>query len=169
MKKISNYIGRTLMYAEPNIFKWEFELRSGDECIATISMPKLFSRTGVGKSEEGSWIFEQHGFFRRTSEVLSSDGGPSLATFKVTSWNRGGIITFADGRTLQLVRHGLKSRFEITTSTGEALVEFTSVGFFSSSLDVQIRHRASSLSELPWLVLFTLYLYSLDQRAKRAS
>ncbi|MGB2869405.1 MAG: hypothetical protein WBD36_13200 [Bacteroidota bacterium] len=164
MKNVLAYSGRLLAWIEPNIFKMYYELRSGDEVVATLQLKGVFKSTAVGESGEGSWTFERRGVLRHTVTIQPEREGATPFEFKQTSWKGSGTVELKNGTSVLLTRRVWSSAFEWTTSTGEQLVQFRMRGFFRRICEVEIRHKASYIQETPWLIMLAWYLTVMSRR-----
>ena len=86
--------GRDLTWTQPDARRRGYELRAGEEVIATLG----FERGGsaVAETTEGRWRFEQTGRLGRWVTVRVADTGAEVATF-VPGWTGAGVLEVAGG------------------------------------------------------------------------
>lgn len=89
---------QVLEWIQPSGWRRFFELRAGDEVIATMVWPKALSDSAVVESMHGRWRIVCRGFFKRRIIVSQTDGGVEIATYEA-NWRDEGRLTFSDGRT----------------------------------------------------------------------
>ncbi|HAL57639.1 MAG TPA: hypothetical protein DCP63_14515 [Bacteroidetes bacterium] len=164
MIRIASFVGRSLTWVQPSTYKHWYELRSGEQAIATLRLKNIFSSTATSESEEGSCTFERHGVLNKFVTVRVEDKDTTVATYRENKWKRGGTLELPEGKKLLFTMNFWKSLLEVKTETGETLIHFTIRGVFRLRADVEIRHRAGSLAELPWLVMLGWYVVVMAHR-----
>jgi hypothetical protein len=86
-----------LRWVQPDAKKRFFELRSGDDAIATLSWEKALGTLATAQTAEKTWTFKRVGFFNTRVTVRSPGSEADIATFK-PSWGYGGTLE-VQGRT----------------------------------------------------------------------
>src|SRR3982074_1250153 len=101
MRSISEMAGQELVWAQPSVMKQAFELRAGDEVVATL----VFQRSSLARAETArkSWTFRREGFWHPRVTVRPADSDQNEALFR-PSWTGGGSLELGDGRQLRLAR-----------------------------------------------------------------
>ena len=64
VKKIGEMIGRKLEWVQPSAWKMQYELRAGDELIATLRFRSSFGSFATAESADGCWTFKRVGFWQ---------------------------------------------------------------------------------------------------------
>ena len=98
MKKIAGVIGRELEWVQPSAWKMEYELRAGDELIATLRFRSSFGSFGTGESADGCWTFKRVGFWQTRVTIRGCGSDMDIAMFKNNTWSGGGTLELPDGR-----------------------------------------------------------------------
>jgi hypothetical protein len=80
-----------LRWVQPETNKRFFELRSGNDIVATLSWEKVFGTLATAQTEEKTWTFKRVGFFNARVTVRSPDSDADIAVFK-PSWGYGGTL-----------------------------------------------------------------------------
>jgi hypothetical protein len=80
-----------LQWAQPQAKTRFFELRSGNEVVATLSWEKLFGTLATAQTVEKTWTFKRVGFFNARVTVRSPGSEADIAMFK-PSWGYGGTL-----------------------------------------------------------------------------
>lgn len=158
MKKIAEVIGRELEWVQPSAWKMEYELRAGDEPIATLRFRSSFGSFATAESADGCWTFKRVGFWQTRATVRACGTDTDIATFRNNTWSGGGTLELPDGRKLLATTNLWQTNFEFKTETGETLVRFKSRGLVHLSATVEILPEAAGVPELPWLGMFGWYL-----------
>jgi len=165
MKHIRDYVGRDLVWDQPHAFKEHYDLKSGDELIATLKFRNSFGSLATGESADGRWTFKRVGFFTTHVTVRFEGADTDLAVFRNNTWTGGGTLELPDGREWLAATNFWQTRYDITAPTDTPLLTFRRVsGLFHLSAAVDIHDAATELPELPWLVALGWYLNVLMQR-----
>lgn len=159
MLKIANLSShQTLKWNQPKALQEAYELRAGDDLVATLKFRSVFGTFARAESGDGCWTFKRVGFWQNKATIRTCEGESDLAVFKNNTWSDGGTLEFNDGRQFKATTNAWKTRFEFQTNSGEPLLRFNYHGVFRLSATVEIQPLAQSLVELPLLVLFGWYL-----------
>lgn len=146
--------GGELRWIKPKWLKRQYELRAGEEVVATLV--RSGGSGAIGEWSGGRYIFSQKGWLN--ARILVSDGaakgaGAPLVTFT----RRGGVLTLADGRTLLWVKPGFWKSKRVWSHGVAALVKFDPASGYASP-QVTITEEGARLAELPLLLLLGEYL-----------
>lgn len=158
MKKINEVIGRELEWVQPSAWKMEYELRAGDDLIATLRFRSSFGSFATAESADGCWTFKRVGFWQTRVTIRGCGSEMDIAMFKNNTWSGGGTLELPDGRKILATTNLWQTNFEFQTEAGEALVRFKTGGLVHLSATVEIEPAAAQVPELPWVVMFGLYL-----------
>ena len=171
MKPMRDFAGNTeLIWTQPKAMKMAYDLRAGDEVVATLEFRNSFGSFATGASADGRWTFKRQGFFRPTVTVRVEGSETDLAVFKDRTWTGGGTIEFPDGRHLLVSTNFWHTRYEIVTDTESPLVSFRrTAGVFHLSSAMTIHPAAADLPDLAWLGILGWYLKILMYRDQSAA
>lgn len=129
-----------------------YQLRSGDEMLATLHHLRGLSPHFVAESQCGRWIFRRNGFLGAGAEVLEADTQRQIGFFKA-AWDGGGVLSFCDGETFHLHCKGLwRPVWTMNAADGQAVLRL-----HSREKTVDLLRRPLSESRLFLLMLFTWY------------
>ncbi len=78
-----------------------YELKLNDEVVGTLHRPGFFSSSFLADTQDVHWTFRRGGLLGAGAQVLDSVSQQQIATFQ-SSWDGGGVLTFADGQTFHL-------------------------------------------------------------------
>jgi hypothetical protein len=152
-----------LRWSQTSVVRWEYELRSGEELVATLRV-RGFGTLATAESGDGSWTFKRVGFFQNRATIRAAGEEVDLAVFQNNTWKGGGDLRFAGGRTFKATTSFWTRDLEFSTESEEPLVRFDYGGVFRRSADVEVAPDARHLPELPLLVLFGWYLLVMLDR-----
>lgn len=158
MKNIAELIGRELEWLQPSAWKMEYELRAGDELIATLRFRSSFGSFATAECADGCWTFKRVGFFQIRVTIRACGADVEIATFKNNTWSGGGTLELPDGRKMLATTNFWQTKFEFQTEAGETLVRFKPGGLVHLTAKVEIQPAAAGLPELPWIVMLGWYL-----------
>ncbi|MBN1933859.1 MAG: hypothetical protein JW934_04290 [Anaerolineae bacterium] len=134
--------GQLLKWLQPNIFKMEYELRAGDEPVATLRFRSAFGTLATAESADGCWTFKRVGCFQNRVTARTCDSETDLATFNNNTWKNGGTLILVDG-----------CEFPVTSNFWQ-----TKWGLSHQSAEVNVLPAGEDLPELPWMILLGWYL-----------
>jgi hypothetical protein len=164
MRKITALVDHELNWTQPNAFKSVFELRFGGELVATLRFPKFLSTLAQAESEEGCWTFERVGFWKSRIIVRACGADSDLAVYIHNAWKGGGTLELSGGRKVAVAANVWKSTLEFRAEAGETLIHTVNRGVFRHNMTVQMYRKALQMPELPWMVMFGLYLAVMSRR-----
>jgi hypothetical protein len=155
-----------LRWSRPSVFRREFELRAGEELVATLTIRGAFRPVGTVESADGTWTFTRTGFFQNRGTIRARGGATNLAEFHSSVWNGASEVTFDSGRRYELAINLWRTRLEVRSESGEPLVIFHKRGWCGGFADVEIAPAARTMKELLLLVTYGwFHLVMLEQDA----
>jgi hypothetical protein len=162
MRSIREVAEHTLRWAQPGALSREYELRAGDEVLATLRWQKTFGSLALAEAADGTWTFKRSGFLRPKVTVRAPGSEAEVAVFK-PSWGGEGTLRFSEGRGYQWVNTSFwRSEWAFTNEAGEPLIHFKpEVAFFKQAAEVKVEPRAVTASDLPLLTVLGWYLMLL--------
>jgi hypothetical protein len=158
VKKIAEVIGRELEWVQPSAWKMQYELRAGDELIATLRFRSSFGSFATAESADGCWTFKRVGFWQTRVTIRGCGSETESATFTNNTWSGGGTLDLPDGRKILANTNFWQTNLEFKTEAGAALVRFKIGGLVHLSAKVEIQPDIAGVPELPWLAMLGLYL-----------
>jgi hypothetical protein len=154
MRSLYEVSDEELRWEKPKWLKRRYELRAGDEIVATLV--RSGGSGALGEWSGGRYRFIQKGWFNPRVLVGGdpfTDRDLPLAIFA----RRGGVLTLNDGRTLLWVKPGFWKSKRVWMDGETALVAFDPASGYAS-LVVTIAPEGAHLAELPLLLLLGEYL-----------
>ena len=157
MKGIANLGTRELEWTQPRALKMQYELRAGNEVVATLRFRSSFGSFATAESADGCWTFKRVGFFQTKVTIRACTEDKEIAVFMNNTWSGGGTLELHDGRKLLATTNLWQSKLEFKTESEQAILHFRSGGLIHLSATVDIDPEALKMGE-PWLVMLGWYL-----------
>ena len=163
MRHTSQAGGQELVWKRPSILTREYELRGGDEVLATLRWPRSLGSLAEAEAAEGRWTFKRTGFWKPRATIRRAGSEEDLATFR-PEWTGNGVLELAGGSPPRrwTATNSLRSRYAWEDDAGEPLVRLHSRGLKTEAA-VEVEPDALRLPELSLLLLFGLYLVMSEQ------
>ena len=158
MRKITELVGQQLKWVQPSALKMRYELRAGDELLATLRFRSSFGSFATGESADGCWTFKRSGFWQTRATIRVCGADVDIATFKNNTWSSGGTLELSDGRKFPASTNFWQTSFEFQDERGSPLIKFKNGGLIHCSATVDVEPNAVSLPELPWVIMVGWYL-----------
>ncbi|MBM4160320.1 MAG: hypothetical protein FJ217_04380 [Ignavibacteria bacterium] len=164
MRRITALVDHELTWTQPSGLKSQYELRFGNELVATLRFPKTLGSHAVAEAEDGSWRFERVGFWKTKTIIKTGESETEIAAYETNVWKGGGSLIFPNGRKYVMVANIWKSRFEFRTDADETLIEINNSSVLRLSATVRMYRKAVRIPEFPMIVLFGSYLVVMSRR-----
>ena len=164
MKKIAGPTDQELKWEQPSGFKEEYELRAGEELVATLRFRSSFGTLATAESADGCWTFKRVGFWQPKATVRRCNEDDDIAAYKNETLTSCGLLTLSDGRTFSAESNFWQTKFEFSNESGETLIQFKADGLLHLSSIVTIGPGAVNLPEVPWMVMLGWYVIVMMRR-----
>jgi len=164
MKRISNYFSNELLIFQKSIRKRDFELRSGDELIARLYYPKIFSDLAEVVLQEETYEFYRPKFFSRDVDIRQKGYQNPLAHFKNNFWGSKGVLELPRGTRLNMKFGFFRKQAEIYLRENELLVSILNKFSIKERCEVIIEKQSEIIDEFPWIIMLGFYLAQLMKR-----
>lgn len=158
MRKIAELVDRELKWEQPRALKEEYELRAGEELVATLRFRSSLGSFATAESADGCWTFKRVGFWQTRATVRRCNEDEDIATYKNETLSSGGLLTLADGRTFSVESNFWQTKFDFSNEAGETLIHFKADGLLHTSSTVTVGPDAVNIPELPWMMMFGWYV-----------
>ncbi|MFH0988408.1 MAG: hypothetical protein V1799_00135 [bacterium] len=169
MRSISSIIDHTLTWSQPKVFSQSYELRFGDEFVATMTFPKNFSNLAMAHTADGDWSYERTGMFRQKILIRSQNSDEVIAEYQPNPWSNSGTLELPQGKRVVYRASAFRSKSMILTESGEELIHYVNEGIFRSTTKITMNRRVLHFHDLPMLVMFGFYLIVMSQRDSAAA
>jgi hypothetical protein len=163
MQTIREVAGQELVWVQPARMKQNFELRAGDEVVATLRWER--SSLATGETSEQTWTFKREGFWHPRITLRVPGSNDNMALFN-PGWTGGGTLEFPQGRTLHFgAANFWRSEWVWAETKDTPLVRFKSrQGLLKTEGQVEIDPSAAESPDLALLVVLGWYLLILFAR-----
>jgi len=158
MKHLTAVVRDHLRWEQPRVFGRAWELRHGDDTVATLTFRSAFGSFATAASADGSWTFKRVGFWQARATVRAEGGADDLAVFEHHTWSGGGTLTLAGGRPIRVTTNVWQSKIEFLSADDDVLFRYLTEGFLRQESQLEIMPSLERMPELPWLLLFGWYL-----------
>lgn len=168
MKKISDYLGNDLKIIQNNFWKREYELRSGDELIAQMKHPRIFSDLAELTFQNENLEFYRPKLFSRNVDVRKKGYQNPIAQFRNNFFGRKGILELPRGVKLNMKFGFFRKQAEIFLGENDLIISILSRFSFKERSEVIIKKRSEIIDEHPWIIMLGFYLSQLRKRNSAA-
>lgn len=159
MRNLSDVTSVELQWRQPKRPKSEYELRAGDDLVATLVWTR--GSRATGQTAGAAYWFSRHGWLR--PRVLIHDGGSAASPTSdqpIATFTLRGALTFPDGRTVTWKKPKRRTNERIWSDTaGTELARFA-----PSGTQTTVTIPAPTAPDLPLLILLGQYLLVLAQQ-----
>jgi hypothetical protein len=163
MQKMSDVLDQPMRWMQANASERAYELRAGEDVVATLRWQKAGGSLAVAESAAGQWTLKRSGFFRPKITVRAAGTDSDLAIF-TPDWFAGrGTLELAGGQSFRWATESFwRSRMAFYTDGGQPLVHFKPEGALQlAASKVEIEPAGAAVSELPLLVVLGWYFLVL--------
>lgn len=158
MRQIAQMVGGELEWVQPRALKMEYELRAGEEVVATLRFRSSWGSFATAESADGCWTFKRVGFWQTRATVRPCESEVEIASFRQGTWSFGGTLELPDGRKYPASTNFWATRYEIQSESGEPLITYRTHGILRLEAHMEIAPPAAALPELPWMSMLGWYL-----------
>jgi hypothetical protein len=143
----------------------QYELRDGDEVVATLACSGSLKPTSSFASADGRWEFRQANFWGMRTLILAADSSTEVAAFHHSAWTGGGRLEIRGVPVLQAKSNFTMTRLEFQDLSGHPIMRCDRFrGMFHKSADLRLAPDAADRNELPWLAGLIWHLVLKLQR-----
>lgn len=170
MKALLDALEHEWVWTRPKLLTRGWELRSGDDVLATLESRGWLGTRMSGETSGGRWEIRHEGLLRGRT-VLRREGDPGDHLVFKPGWFGAGDVTCPDGTTLRWKRGDFWGRrWELLDADGHPQVEYVRrPAFFKSSTRVEASDAGRKLAALPELVLLGFFLVRMLERQSQSS
>ena len=162
MRHIGELRDQDLAWTQTGYCHGEYELRTGDETVATLRWRG--GSLAIAETSDGRWSFERPGYRRSRVSVRTVGSGTEIAVFS-SHWTGGGTLELAGGRLFHWSATNLwRSRWVWREADGTELVSLRSRQRLRLSGLVERSQAAAALPELGLLMALGWYLTVMRAR-----
>lgn len=97
MKPMTQREGVELVWSQPKLTSREFDLRDGNDLVATLKWHRPLGSLATGETASGAWTFKRAGFLRPRVEIWTVSPKAEFAQFEA-GWAGGGRLLLPHDR-----------------------------------------------------------------------
>lgn len=158
MKRLSEYIGRSLYFSRKSIFKSDFELITSDEIVAKMYYPKFLSTEAIIEGLDQVYEIKPLKFWGTSMGIFKRGHQMPFSKYENTSfWGSKGEITLTRGEKIKLKFGHFRTSCEIFNASDDLLVTFKNTFSLKEKNVIIIEKRSEILDENPWIIFLTFY------------
>ena len=158
MKKLMEWVDQELKWVQPSVLQMNYELRAGEEVVATLRFRSSLGSLATGESGDGCWSFKRVGFFQTRVTIRRCGEESDIAVFRNDTWRGGGTLELSNGKTYPATTNFWQTKLEFQNGAGDPFLRFHQGGLLHLSAAIEILPVASGLPELPLLAILGWYL-----------
>jgi hypothetical protein len=148
-----------LEWDQPKGMRRYFELRSGDDVVATMEWTGAFSNRAIVTSTAGRWFIDRPGFWQRKVVAWNADSNTRLAALNYNLWHEGDLVLASEQAFHWGAQNFWRTRWAFTDAAGQPVVQFnTGNRWFRMAGTVKIPVGAERRDELLLLIVTGWYL-----------
>lgn len=156
MQPLNAITSYALAWIKPSWRKYHYELRDGDNVVATLDIKGMMNQA-TGATSAGAYLFKRAGFWKQRILVLDSPGGNLLATYTTHWTGTRGELTFTSGARFQRSQRGFWQH-ESLWSDGNGQLLFRHTANWKNQTLVTLDPAASSRAETGILLLLAQFV-----------
>ena len=172
MGPLVTYAGQDVTWTPSSTAKRTYELRAGDDVLATLTQPRWWRQDRVGAAADGQWTFARAGVFRSRLVINDATSGVEAASFTSSGWTGKGALTLPGGSRYQWSSGNVWGSKRVwLDETGQPLLRFRQSGVLRWQCAVTIEPHAATERHLTLLAMlgWCLMLLSNDDAATVAA
>jgi hypothetical protein len=163
MKNLRDVVGHPMRWMQASAAEQTYELRAGDDVVATLRWQKTGGSLALAESAEGRWTFKRTGFFSPRVTVRAVGTESDIAVF-TPDWFAGrGTLELASGRRFRWATMSFwRSQMAFCNEAGQPIVHYKPEWALQlAAAKVEIEQAAVAIAELSLLVLLGWYFMLL--------
>lgn len=165
-----------LEWVQPKTFQNRYELRSGEQVVATLEFPKTFGSLAIAAAADGRWTFKRVGFFSTRITVRVEGLEDELAVYHPKWTGTEGKLQLAGGEVYTWKVANFWATQFVWMAGEQPLILFRPgvedsgiSDWFKTQARVEIQPQAAGLKHVSLLVLMGWYLMILKQQDDAAA
>ena len=163
MKSLREVFDQPMTWAHARAPERAYELRAGEDVLATLRWQKTAGSLALAESADGKWTFKRSGFFSPRVTVRCAGTESDIAVF-TPDWFAGrGSLELAGGRRFRWATTSFwRSEMAFCSEAGQPLVHYKPERSLQlAAANVEIEQAAVAIPELSLLVLLGWYFMLL--------
>lgn len=158
MVQLSNFIGEELTLIQPSFRKREIELRKGDEVLAKMYFPKLFSTTAIIELLEEKYEIIRPSIWKKEIAIKKFGYDLTFASASTNFIRTKAKIDLQNGFIINLKLGKFNKSCQVLDESNELLILFRYKISFKEKMIVMIEKKSELIDKNPWIVMMAWYL-----------
>ena len=167
-KELSEFYGKTLLITQTSFAKSYYELKNGDELIATLNIDKIMGRHAEISFYNQAWEVEKKGFWSNSYTIFKKDSKKELATV-ITELFKNPVIELPRGGRIILKTRIFKGITEIQTELENPIAYIKGKISWKEKAEVTFEQKHKLLNENPWIIMLVWFFEVLRSRQSHAA
>lgn len=164
MIKLSEYIGKNLLFRQKSFWRREFEFLSDNEIIGEMKYPKFLSERAECKFGNEKFIFKRPHIFSNEVEIRKQGYELPIAKMDSNFFATKGILDLPRGKKIKIKFGLLNNQSNIYYGENDLLATLHYKISLKEKCDVVIEKRSEILDDYPWIIILAFYFLQLKRR-----
>ncbi|MEP0860931.1 MAG: hypothetical protein HRF52_05795 [Ignavibacterium sp.] len=164
MKKLSDYLGKSLIIQQPSIWKRFYELRSDNEVLGEMKYPKLLSEMVECVIGDEKLTFRRPHIFSNEIEIRKQGFELPIAKMDSNFFATKGILDLPRGKKVIMNFGLLINQAKIFYNEKDLLVTLHNKISLKEKSNVIIEKRSEIIDDHPWIIMLAFYFAQLKRR-----
>jgi hypothetical protein len=159
MKQVRDLIGQPMKWVQTNAKERTYQLRAGDDVLATLVWQKPSGSLALGETSDGKWTFKRTGFFSPIVTVRAAGSEADIAVFTPDWYVGRGTLEMASGTRYRWTTTNFwRSEIAFCDETGQPLVQYKPEWLLQlACAKVEVAPAGDAVSELSLLTVLGWY------------
>ncbi|MEO8232321.1 MAG: hypothetical protein ABI638_08555 [Ignavibacteriota bacterium] len=168
MFQLSNFIGEELILIQLSFRKREYELRRGDEILAKMYFPKLFSTIAIVELLEEKYEIIRPSIWKKEIAIKKFGYDLIFASASTNLFRTKGKIDLQNGCVINLKLGKFNKSCQVFDESNELLILFRNKFSFKDKNIVTVEKKSELIDKNPWIVMMVWYLILQSRRNSAA-
>lgn len=157
MKVLSDLTGSTIELIQPKLMKDNYELRSGEIVLGTLTFPRLFSTNAEVMLQDKKYEIKKESFWNSNLDIYKSGYEQPFAKYTAPAFKTGEVNIYGGSRVF-VKTHLFRSFIDILDRNMKVVVHLKSKSGMKKKYLIDIVEKDRVVDENPWLILMLCYV-----------
>ncbi len=164
MFQLSKFIGEELTLIQPSFRKREYEFKRGDEVLAKMYFPKVFSSTAIIELLEEKYEIARPSIWKTEIAIKKFGYDLTFASASTNFFRTKGKIDLQNGFIINLKLGKFNKSCQVLDESNEMLILFRNKISFKDKNIVTVEKKSELIDKNPWIVMIVWYLILQSRR-----
>lgn len=164
MKTLFEYTTGEMHIVQPSMWKRQYELRTADTVLMTLSYPRLFSTRALIEGFGETWEVSKPSIWKSNLEIRRKGNELPFAKFSAEKWGRGGVFELPRGERIVYTFGMWKGTNELFSQNKIRLISLHRTSIWKSAVTVAYEKQSERIDENPWVIMAVYYVI-LERRS----